>query len=91
MFDLGVHRKVGEVHGAGCLDGQSHATQHLVVPHSDDDDYDDDDDDDYDGDDDGDDDDDDDDVSTQHLSIPHYPQELVLRCGLRRRIQSYIP
>ena len=38
MFDLGVHWKVGEVHGAGCLDGQSHAPQHLVVPHCDDDD-----------------------------------------------------
>ena len=38
MFDLGVHRKVGKVHGAGCLDGQSHAPQHLVVPHCDDDD-----------------------------------------------------
>ena len=38
MFDLGVHRKVGEVHRAGCLDGQSHAPQHLVVPHCDDDD-----------------------------------------------------
>ena len=37
MIDLGVHRKVGEVHGAGCLDGQSHAPQHLVVPHCDDD------------------------------------------------------
>ena len=33
MFDLGVHWKVGEVHRAGCLDGQSHAPQHLFVSH----------------------------------------------------------
>ena len=33
QLDLCVHRKIGEVHGAGCLDGQPHAPQNLSVPH----------------------------------------------------------